>query len=45
MLMFGLLEKGAEFLFFISAMDATKIRTELGWKPTVEFDEGIRQLI
>ncbi len=27
------------------AMDATKIRTELGWKPHVDFEDGLRSLI
>jgi dTDP-glucose 4,6-dehydratase len=27
------------------AIDATKINTELGWKPTVNFEEGLRQTI
>ena len=27
------------------AIDATKIKKELGWKPEIEFEEGIRNMI
>jgi dTDP-glucose 4,6-dehydratase len=27
------------------AIDATKIKTELGWQPTVSFEEGLRQTV
>jgi dTDP-glucose 4,6-dehydratase len=30
---------------FRYAINATKIETELGWKPQVSFEEGIRELL
>ena len=27
------------------AMDSTKLQTELGWKPTVDFDDGLRRTV
>jgi dTDP-glucose 4,6-dehydratase len=30
---------------FRYAMDTTKIENELGWKPTIDFDEGLEELI
>ncbi|HUV38682.1 MAG TPA: GDP-mannose 4,6-dehydratase, partial [Planctomycetota bacterium] len=27
------------------AMDTTKLQRELGWKPTVDFEEGLRRTV
>ena len=50
----GALGKGEELISFVTdrpghdlryAIDPTKIREELGWKPATEFDEGIRKTV